>query len=200
MAANNFNEDVVDIHAEPAESEINEEGFDECLIYKDYVFVDIQGFKRPKNYLVCKEFCLLDDTGYKFHAIVKSSIEFKRLPSIYKRQAIWLMNNHHRIDYDAGDIDPFDLRDQMYPKVQNKIVLVKGLDKIRWLKHMFRLHGEIVCLDIDSLDFDVSLKKEDPYDICEYHNRIFGWTQGPCAMSTALLIQDLAYKNIDKLP
>lgn len=198
MAANNFNENVIDIHDEHTEKEVDD-GFIET-IPKDFVYVDIQGFKKPKNRLICKEFCLLDDTGYKFHAIVKSSTSFKVLPSYYKRQAIWLMKMHHKIDYEFGDIDPFVLRDQMFPKMQNKIVLVKGLEKIKWLQYMFRHHGEIECLDINSLGFDMNLKQTDPYDVCDYHNQVFGWGEGPCAMSTALLVQDLAHKNINMLP
>lgn len=198
MAAKNFDQDMIDIHVEYAGKELDS-GFDE-IIHNDYVYVDIQGFKKPKNRLICKEFCLLDDNGFKFHALVKPSTSFKVLPYYYKRQAIWLMKMHHKIDYDFGDIDPFDLRDQMFPKMQNKIVLVKGLDKIKWLKYMFRRHGEIECLDINSLDFDTTLKQADPYEICEYHNQVFGWSEGPCAMSTALLVQDLTHKNVNKLP
>lgn len=167
-------------------------------IHNFYVYVDLQGFKKTKNRLICKEFCLVDDNGYKFHAFVKPTIEFKKLPSFNKRQAIWLMNNHHKIDYDFGDMDPFELRDQMYPKMENKIVFVKGLEKVKWLKYMFRNHGEIECYDIDSQGFDATLKQSDPYDVCEFHNHVFGWTQGPCAMSTALMVQDLAHKNRDK--
>lgn len=163
-----------------------------------YVYVDIQGFKKPRGF-ICKEFCLVDDNGYKFHAFVRPTCRLKELPAFKRRQAVWLMNNHHKIDYDFGDMDPFDLRDQMYPKMENKIVLLKGLDKINWLKYMFRKHGEIECLDINSMDFDTSLKQTDPYDICDYHNQVFGWTPGPCAMSTVLLVQDLVHKNIDKL-
>lgn len=193
MAAENINQDnVLDIHAELTETEIES-------IRNAYVYVDIQGFKKPKNHLICKEFCLLHDNGYKFHAFVKPTIEFKKLPAHYKRQANWLLNFHHKIGYNFGDMDSFDLRDQMYPKMRNKIVLVKGADKVRWLKYMFRHHGEIECVDIDSLDFDTSMKQTDPYEVCDYHNRVFGWTPGPCAVSTALLIQDLAHKNIDKL-
>lgn len=204
MADENF---VLDIHGDLAEMQIDE-GIDEPdnidkrivdFIHNQYVYVDIQGFKKPKNRFICKEFCLIDNDGYKFHAFVKPTISFKKLPNVYKRQAIWLMNNHHKIDYDFGDTDSFDLRDQMYPKLRNKIVLVKGMEKVKWLQYMFRLHGGIVCLDIDSMDFDMTLKQSDPYDICNHHNRIFGWTQGPCAMSTALMIQDLAHKNTNKL-
>lgn len=162
----------------------------------DYVYVDIQGFKMPGNAFMCKEFCLLDDNNYTFHAFIKSTTPFIQLPTFYKRQANWLMDNYHKIDYNFGDINLFDLCDQMFPKIQNKIVLVKGLEKTKWLKKMFRDYGEIECLDIDSLHFDTSLKQADPYNVCDYHNQVFNWTKGPCAMSTALMIQDLAHKNM----
>lgn len=193
MAANN-----IDIHDPDTELEVNR-GFVETIT-NDYVYVDIQGFKMPGNGFICKEFCLLDNHDYTFHALVKSTSSFKQLPSFYKRQAIWLMNNHHKIDYSFGDIDPFVLCNQIFPKMQNKIVLVKGLEKVEWLKQMFHNYGEIVCMDVNSLDFDTSLKQADPYTLCEYHSQVFSWTKGPCAMSTALLIRDLAHKNINNSP
>lgn len=49
----------------------------------------------------------------------------------------------------------------MFPKMQNKIVLVKGWEKIEWLKQLFHGYGEIVCLDVNSLDIDASLKEAD---------------------------------------
>lgn len=187
---------VIDIHDMDAELEVDN-GFDVTSTRNEFVYVDIQGFKMPGNRLMCKEFCLLDDRDYVFHAFVKSTTNFKRLPSFYKRQAIWLMNNHHKIDYYIGDVDPFALCDQMFPKMQNKIVLVKGLEKVGWLKEMFHDYGEIECLDINSLDFDGPLKQAEPYNVCDYHNHVFNWTKGPCAMSTALLVRDLAHKNIN---
>lgn len=196
MSENKIKNDVVGISADLAEIKIDE-GIDECTIYKDFVYVDIQGYRRPKNYLVCKEFCLLDDYGYEYHAIVKPSIPLKRLPSHYRRQAEWVLNNHHKIQYSHGDVDPFELRDRMYPKLQNKIIWVKGEDKIRWLKYMFRNHGEIECFNIDSMDFDISLKPDEPFEVCDYHDYLYyGTKQGPCALSSALLIQDLVNKNL----
>lgn len=197
MAAEKTDVDIIDIHTEFEKIKIDEVEIESIRNF--YVYVDIQGFKKPQNRFICKEFCLLQDNGYKFHTFVKSTMSFKKLPSFHKRQALWLMNNHHKIDYDFGDMDSFDLRDQMYPKMRNKIILVKGSDKIKWLKYMFRHHGEIECIDIDSLDLDTSMKQIDPYEICDYHNQVFGWTPGPCAMSTALMIQDLAHKNTHKL-
>lgn len=168
-------------------------------IHNFYVFVDLQGFKKSKNSLICKEFCLLDDNGYVFHAFVKPTIEFNQLPVDYKRQATWLMNNHHKIDYDFGDMDSIDLCDQIYPKMKGKIVLVKGQEKVKWLKDMLYNYGEIECYDIYSLDFDILLKQANQYDTCDYHNDVFEGGNGPCAMSNALFVQDLAHKNRDKL-
>lgn len=191
-------DNVIDIHDLDTELEVDS-GLVETS-RNDLVYVDIQGFKMPGNRLMCKEFCLLDDNGYTFHALVKSTTSFNRLPSFYKRQALWLMKNHHKIDYNFGDINPYDLCNQMFPKMQNKIVLVKGFEKVEWLKAMFRDYGEIECLDINNLDFDASMKQVDPYNVCDYHNQVFTWTKGPCAMSTALMIRDLAHKNIDIQP
>lgn len=166
-------------------------------VHNSYVYVDIQGFRKPKG-LICKEFCLVDDNDFKFHAFVKPTVDFKKLSGFKKHQATYLMKHYHKIPYDFGTMDPFDLCDQMYPKLLNKIVLVEGSEKVRWLKYMFRKHGEIECIDINTLNFDTSLKKADPYDICDFHNSVFGWTPGSCAMGTGLLIQDLTRKNIDK--
>lgn len=194
MAAN-----VIDIHDLDIEMEVDT-GFDVTSTRNDFVYVDIQGFKMPRNRLMCKEFCLLDDNDYVFHVFVKSTTSFKQLPSFYKRQAIWLMNNHHKIDYNFGDIDAFALCEQVFPKMRNKIVLVKGLGKVEWLKDMFRDYGEIQCLDINSLNFDASLKQVYPFNVCNYHNQVFSWAKGPCAMSTAMLVRDLAHKNINIQP
>lgn len=189
---------VIDIHDPDTVLKV-ESGFFE-MIANEYVYVDLQGFKLPGNGFMCKEFCLLDDNDYVFHAFFKSAISFEHLPSFYKRQAIWLMNNHHKIDYNYGDTDPSVLCEQVYPKIQNKIVLVKGLEKTHWMKQMFRDYGEIKCMDVNSLNFEAMSKQADSYNVCDYHNQVSSWTKGPCAKATAMLVRDLAHKNINSLP
>lgn len=50
--------------------------------------------------------------------------------------------------------------------------MVKGMEKVKWIKHMFRINGEIECINIEDLEFDMRLKQTVPYEICEYHKSI----------------------------
>lgn len=165
--------------------------------YSDFVYVDVQGFRTYRNRFICKEFCLVDG-DYIFHTFVKSPYSFNKMPQYYQRQANWLINRHHGIKYDYGDMDAMNLKQQIFPKLKDKTIIVNdSCHKIHWLKYMFRHFGEINVIDINTLNFDRNLRSSDPYAICDYHNKIFGWKEGPCAMSTALMLQDLACKNVD---
>lgn len=160
----------------------------------DYVYVDVQGFKTYQERFICKEFCLVDG-DYKFHAIVKSPYSFHKMPYKYQRQAHWLIKHHHGIKYEDGDIIAMDLKTEIFPKLMNKTILVKGNEKVDWLKNMFRHFGEIRCINIEKMGFDLTVEQSEPFEICSYHKKIPKWKQCTCAMSTALLLQDLAYKN-----
>lgn len=167
-------------------------------VCSNYVYVDVQGFRTTRNRFICKEFCLVD--GYfMFHTFVKSPYSFDKMSAFYQRQAKYLINHIHGIKYDYGETNIIELKQKMYAKVQNKTILVRGNQKIAWLKYIFRDCGEINCLNIYDLNFDLSLKKNYPYDVCEYHNRIFDSSNGPCAMSNALMLQDLTNKNSNVL-
>lgn len=163
--------------------------------YNNFVYVDVQGFRTFHNRFMCKEFCLVDG-DFIYHALVKSPYSFNKMPAYYQRQANWLINQYHRIKYDCGDVHINELKEATFSRIENKTILVKGVQKISWLKHMFRDCGNIECVNVEDLDeFDLTDRRTEPYDVCEYHNKIFGWTQGPCAMTTALMLQDLTLKN-----
>lgn len=115
MKSNNFNKNVYDICDKVKDSKTIEKS--NGIAQNNYVYVDIQGFRLPMDHFICKEYCLINDDGYKFHKIVKSQESFDRLPSIYIYQAIWLMRHHHKIGFDRGDIDPFDLRREIFSKL-----------------------------------------------------------------------------------
>lgn len=191
--------DILDIHIDPLEKmEIEEEEYC-CEIDKlhNCVFVDLQGFKKSKNQFICKEFCYLNDFGIKYHVFVKSPSHFHTFPPYYHRLAIWQMKHYHKIDYNFGDTNLNDFRELMYPQLSKKIVLVKGMEKVTLIKKMFNEYGRITCLDIMSMGFDLSHKQAGLYNVCEYHKSIPGWTQGPCALTNAFKIRDLAEKNIE---
>lgn len=189
-----MDEDILLIEAESELMDIDVEDLCENKC-SNYVYVDVQGFRSSRNRFICKEFCLVDGE-FIYHKFIKSPYSFNKLPEYYRRQANWLMKRYHGIKYEYGDTNIIEVKHDMFAEIANKTILVKGIQKISWLKYMFRDCGEIQCLNIEDLEnFDLSLIKKDPYDVCHYHNEIFGWGNGPCAMTNALIIQDLSNKN-----
>lgn len=163
--------------------------------YNNLVFVDVQGFKGPHKQFLCKEFCLIDD-NFIYHTFVKSEFNFNELPPYYQRQTKWLTNRYHGIKFETGDTSMDDLKKHIFPRLQNKLILVKGLQKVSWLEKMFDDFGTIECVNVEDLEeFDLNLRNSRPYEVCDYHNKIFRWTVGPCAKSTALMLQDVAIKS-----
>lgn len=163
----------------------------------NFVYVDVQGFKTFRNRFMCKEFCLVDGE-YRYHALVKSPYSFNKMPSHYRRHATWLINHFHGLKYESGDINIVELLQQTYPKLINKTVLVKGEQKVEWLQYMYRNCGEITCVNVEDLDslYDSRMKREEPYEICDYHNEHFGWRDCRCAMAHALELQDIITTSI----
>lgn len=161
------------------------------MAFEHWVYVDLQGFKVNKNRFMCKEFCLLDGNE-KFHAIVKSWFPHNKLLYHYKRQIEWLSKYFHGLTYDCGDMDIDQLTEIVYPKLVGKTVIVKGSDKINWLKYIFRNYGDISCRNIEDLDYDID---ETEQNKCEYHNEQYPCWKYRCAMSNALKLQDTANKN-----
>lgn len=160
----------------------------ECIETKieneEWIFVDIQGFKVNKNRFMCKEFCLIDGDE-TFHAIVKSWYPYSKLLNHYKRQIDWLTNHFHALKYDCGEMHINELTNIVYPKLENKIVIVKGFEKIGWMKYMFRKYGDISCRNVENLNYDMSESSNGEYTVCEFHNAQYGWGQRHCAMSNA---------------
>lgn len=171
--------------------------------FNDFVFIDVQGFRTKScykhNYIrfICKEFCMIDGDD-RFHAIVKSPYSFNKIPSYYQRQVGWLTRNFHGLTYDCGDTSINEVVKNTYPKIKDKIVLVKGSEKIQWLQYIYRKTGVINCENIEDIDFDLSLENPVLYEICNYHNDIYGWCECRCALSNAIKIRDITFNNLCK--
>lgn len=164
-----------------------------------FVYIDVQGFITFKNRFMCKEFCLVDG-DYIFHTFVKSPYSFKKMPSHYQRKANWLTHRFHGIQYECGDINILELREKIFPEIQGKTILVKGLQKVRWLEDIFHKCGEIDCKNIEDTPCDLNLRSTEWYEICDYHKEIYGiWNKASCAKSTALMLQDVANNNANTL-
>lgn len=153
------------------------------------VFIDIQGFRAHMPTFIVKEFCLIEGIDV-FHHIVDSPFAFNRLPQTYKRQAHFLTKHHHGVRFDCGDITAKHLLALVFPRILNKTVLVKGLQKVEWLKTFFKKYGEITCYNIEDLISNWKVKRQEEYECCKYHSHIYGWNSGICALSIALKIKE----------
>lgn len=136
-----------------------------------YIFVDMQGFKISRNRFICKEFCLID-CDFTYHKFIKSPFNINKLAKYYQKRAKWLINNYHRIEYDHGNTSIIDLKQSLYSKLEKKVALVRGAEKVDWLKYMFRDCIDLECYNIEDLNFDFNnITKY--YDACAYHKRFF---------------------------
>lgn len=162
--------------------------------YENYIFVDMQGFKSYRNRFICKEFCLIDGNDV-YHAMIRSPYKFERLSSHYRRQAQWLNRNYHGLSFDGGDVHIIEMKQKIFPKVLGKTILVKGVEKVNWLQHMFRDCGEINCVNVEDLNIDHSFEYNS-YDICKNHRKTLTQKQYICAKTNAMMLQDIAKRNI----
>lgn len=162
----------------------------------NFVFVDLQGFKMMQNRFMCKEFCLID--GEKvFHTFVRSPFSIKELSFKYRHQAKWLTRFHHKIPWDYGIINLAQLKRTVYPMLQNKLILVNGIESALWLKYIFRDHGPLNVQSIAYLKSKFSYLKTD--EVCRFHSAIADWSRfGPCAMRVALDLKILYTHSVTK--
>lgn len=162
---------------------------DKLKLINDFVFVDLQGFKAKRQTFIVKEFCLLDG-GYQYHAIIKSPFKFDRLTDTYKRQANYLTKHFHGIPFDLGDISREQFTEVTFPRIKERRILVKGSEKVYWMKKVFQKKGEIDCVNIEDLIWNWHVESHEEYEICEYHNLKFGWSPCVCALSNAIKIKE----------
>lgn len=156
----------------------------------NFVYIDILGFKTYKNRFICKELCLKHN-DYVYHTLMKSPYIFNKVPRKYQIQAHWMTNYFHGLSYDSGETHPIELKQRIFPIVQNKIVLVTSEDKKIWLEYFFRECGPINCVSLDSLGYHSNFQSK---IVCEYHHKIIGF-KGECAMFTALKLKAIVQCN-----
>lgn len=96
--------------------------------------VDFQGFKLENNKFLVKEFACYDGLRIS-HYVFKPPFPLRMLSPDLHRQAVWLMNNHHGIDWKAGftPLHQFGgIVDQLTKGAD--MVYVKGREKLDILK------------------------------------------------------------------
>lgn len=186
--------------SETSDSDSND---NHCNI-NNIVCVDLLGFKAGLGKFICKEFCLVSAEKICFHTFVKSSINFKKLSGYHKRHVEFDTKYRHGIPFDEkkslSTITVSELITEVLPKLSNKIILVHSEQKADWFKYIFRHHSKAIhaVMTLNEINNDEFPKKTPTFRICEYHNKIYGWGTGPCALSTVLQLRYFAKKNWNK--
>lgn len=94
-----------------------------------FAIVDIQGFFIEKKKFTPKELTLLKN-GQIAHFVFKEPYAFNKLPDVYKKQVVWLSNNHHCIKWNSGFIQPWRMDDILQNLTDDvRVVYVKGHEK-----------------------------------------------------------------------
>lgn len=130
--------ELIDLNTEdsvPMDIDIDNDSTDEMMdfdeqeeISRNFVFIDVQGFKTYRERFICKEICVVSDDDF-YHAIVQSPYPFEKLSSNHKQQAKWLTEHFHGISYDCGNVHMISVIQDVYPKLMKKTVVVKGSEK-----------------------------------------------------------------------
>lgn len=158
---------------------------------QNVIFVDIRGFRSNFGRFICKEFCLIDSDGGIYHKFIKSSFPVKKLKYCHQVKVEYEQKCGHRIPYDYGDINKIELITDTYHKFNSKKkILVRDHFVEPDLKYIFRNTCEIDCMKLNDLpDYNYFNKNLDLLPYCDFHNKIYGWGNGPCAKNTALKLR-----------
>lgn len=110
--------------------------------------VDVQGFKDQHNKFIVKELAFLTSENNIQHFIFQSPFKFANLTPTVKRQVNWLKRNLHGFGWDDGYIVYPHLYTTVPPLLFERIIYVKGSEKVRWVKDFLGKHTTV--LDIET--------------------------------------------------
>lgn len=163
----------------------------------NYAFVDFQGFKDNFNRFIVKEFAM-KTKNIKFHDIIKSPSNVT-LNEKYRKQANWLTENFHGIDWDSGYISLKELRNTLQPILNDKVIYIKGNEKIKWLQYILGINNNIAytIVDLETMGCSINLSNlntntHDRFRACNKHPN-FKNKKNPkyhCAMQNVMILGD----------
>lgn len=162
---------------------------------RSFAFVDIVGFNN-RNHFICKEFSLIDG-DFKYHAIIKPPYSLNKLPRHEREMTLWEIEHLHGLEFQSGDVYLKEVVETVFSHLTAKTVIVENSFKARTLKHMFHECGDLDCVSIQSMNFDMDLQTEDVYPICKHHNRILGLIACECAVATTHRLKEITTNNLE---
>lgn len=138
--------------------------------------VDVQGFKKPIDEFVLKEFAVIevksDKAAQPLTLLFQPPCAWSALPAKYKSMNSWLQRNYHGMDWTSGDI-PYEAAGTIIRSILKhaRTIFVKGLEKKRWLARLMEISSESI-VDLETLDCP-SLRKLQtisPVIGCSHHS------------------------------
>lgn len=122
---------------------------------------DLQGFfiEDFDNEFLVKELCFTilnnnDNNNEYHHYIFTPPFEWQDLSRKCRESALWLRSYHHGFSWNEGQLRYIDRIDYIQPLLQeNLIILVKGRQKIQWLKEVC-CNSKIDVRDIEDIFAD----------------------------------------------
>lgn len=100
----------------------------------DIVIVELQGFKDCKNNFIVKELAIASQEHTQTF-LIKPPHAFHYLTEEEKKQVRWLERNRG-ISWSEGYIDYREFQRVIVPHLENKKIITKGLEKIKWIKEL----------------------------------------------------------------
>lgn len=166
------------------------------------IFVDMQGFVINHNDFIVKEVAFLKKEILT-HYLFKSPVNWNSLSNTEKSCARWLMNNHHCLKWNTGDIDykyvKYIFRRNIYSLLSNdyeeedlsmkQTIYVKGYQKKIWLESILGTDDIIEVKDINQECDNISLLNTLKPTVnvrCEQHSN----NRQYCAMNIVCRLND----------
>lgn len=111
---------------------------------KQYIFVDVQGFKIENNEFILKEFAIATPE-YTQAFLIKPPYSYKHLSPEDMRQVNWLERNRG-ISWSEGCIDYREFRRIIASVLRDKNMFVKGEEKCKWIRELCGENCDIIEL------------------------------------------------------
>lgn len=139
----------------------------------DYV-VDLQGFKKPIDEFVLKEFALVpvyDGRVQPLAFVLEPPFEWDSLPAPYKCTNSWLIRNYHGLPWESGDV-PYEAGSMMIREFLKdaRSIYVKGSEKKEWISKFTEESTKIINLENIGCPSLFKLRKESNASPPKYHH------------------------------
>lgn len=156
---------------------------------KKFIIVDVQGFKDCKNNFIVKEFALAT-SGNTQVFLVKPPYPFSKLSNEEKRRVLWI-EKKLGIYWSEGYIDYLEFKRIIKSILSTKIIILKGMEKIGWVKE---LCNNITVIDLGAKECPNFKKLRNEYSTddvnlnCIFHNN-------ECAVKNVICLQNWCKHN-----